>query len=317
MLTATFFAFFGCSSGKRTALTVSDGENDYKLSYDLLRYFTMNYLNEKYSGKTAEDFESDGDLQNALYEDVISSVTKLATYSLLAEKYDVKLTSDEKKEVKNNLKEYKDAYESKDAFKKDLKDNYVTEDALEHIYMLEALWNKLYDHLTDEYTGIFKSDVETIDADIEAGNFFSAEYIAIYYTSENKSERTDDLERMLERVKNGEDMSSLKEENYSVYGEQLVYAHEPVFTYTELNEDYEEIVLSLEIGEYSDVMYVDNVAIIVHRLPLDEAYINNNYNEVIAKYLSRELFRYVEEYAAELEFEFKKKYKDIKLWEMK
>lgn len=317
MLAATLLAFFGCSSGKRTALTVTDGENDYKLTYDLLRYFTMNYMRDKYSDKTAEDFEADEDLQNALYDDVISSVSKLAAYSLLAEKYDVKLASAEKKEVKNTLKEYKNSYESKDAFKNDLKDNYITEDALEHIYLMEALWDKLYDHLTNEYTGIFKSDVETVDADIEAGNFFSAEYIALYYTSENKEDRVADLEEMLEKAKKGGNMSSLKEEKYSIYGEQLVYAHEPIFTYKELNEDYENIVLSLEIGEYSDVKYVDNVAIIVHRLPLDEAYINNNYNEVIAKYLARELFEYVEEYAKGLEFEFKKKYKDIKLWEMK
>lgn len=304
------------TSCSKTALTVSNDDGTFKVSYDLLRYFAMNYING-YENVSAEDFATSEDLQKKLSDNVFASVSDLATYKILAEKYDISLTREEKKAVKNTLKEYKNSYESKEAFKKDLEANFITEKVLEEIYMLQALFDKLYAHLTNEYTGIFRYDNDVIDADIEAGNFFSAEYIVIYYTDDNKEERISELQTMLDDAKGGKSMSVMRDEKYSMYAEQIVYSKEDIFTYTEMNETYENAVVSLEIGAFSEVIDMENAAMIVHRLPLSADYIDKNYNDVIAKYLSREFFEYIEEYSASLVPEFKDKYKDLKLWEMK
>ena len=313
MIIASLCCFTSC---KKTAMTLENEDGKFKISHDLLRYFTMNYLNG-YSDLTAEDFASDETLQNELIDNVSDSICDLATYKLLAEKYDISLTREEKKEVKNTLKEYKKSYESKDAYKKDLEANFLTEKTLEEIYMLQALFDKLFDHLTDEYTGIFKYDNDVIDADIEAGNFFSAEYIVMYYTADNKQERLNELQKMLDSAKGGAQMITMRDEMYEKYGEQLVYNREDIFTYTEMNEVYENAVVSLDIGAFSEVIDMDNAAMIVHRLPLDSDYIDKNYNDIIAKYLSREFFEYIEQYSSALIPSIKEQCKDMKLWEMK
>ncbi len=310
-LLSALLAFSSCSNGKQTVMTVGE----YKVSHDMLRYFVMNYMNG-YDGVSPEDFASDEELQEQLYDNVIGSISELATYSLLAEKYGIKLTKDEKKEIKNTIKEYKNAYDSKSDFKKDMYANYMTEDLIEEIYTVQALCDKLYDYLTNEYTGIFKYDAETIDSDIAAGNFFSAEYVVIYYTEANKEERTAALQNILNKAKNGEKLKELADDGYVTYGQQLAYEHYPLFTYTEKTETFEETVRSLKINEYSDVVDMGNSAMIVRRLPLDSDYIDQNFNTVIAQYLSREFFGHVEEYSKGLEVKFKEKYKDLKMWEM-
>ena len=311
MLLTCVFSLSSCANGKQTVMTVGD----YKVSYDMLRYFVMNYMNG-YEGISPEDFATDEHLQEQLYNNVISSISELATYSLLADKHDIFLTKKEKKEIKNSIKDLRKSYESKKEYKKDLEANYMTEDLLEEIYTLNAKCDKLYDTLADEYYGIFKCDVETIDADIEAGNFFSAEYIVLYYTEENKQERKDALQDILERAESGEKMLDLSDEAFKTYGEHIAYELYPIFTYREKTEVFEETVISIDIGSYSDVVDTVNSFMIVRRLSLDMDYIDKNYNTVIAKYLSREFFGYVEDFAADLEVVFKEKYKDIKMWEM-
>ena len=311
MLFTCLFNISSCANGKQTVMTIGE----YKVSYDMLRYFVMNYMNG-YEGITPEEFASDKHLQQQLYNNVISSISELATYSLLADKHDISLTSNEKKEIKNSIKELRNSYESKKDYKKDLQANYMTEDLLKEIYTLNAKCDKLYDKLADEYTGIFKCDVDTIDADIEAGNFFSAEYIVLYYTDENKQKRKEALQDILEKTEAGEEMRDLSDEAYKTYSEHIAYELYTIFTYQEKTEIFENTVVSLDVGAYSDVVDTGSSYIIVHRLPLDMDYIDKNYNTVIAKYLSREFFGYVEDFAKNLEVVFKEKYKDIKMWEM-
>jgi parvulin-like peptidyl-prolyl isomerase len=85
----------------------------------------------------------------------------------------------------------------------------------------------------------------------------------------------------------------------------------------EMNEDFEKAVEALEIGEYSEVIDLGNAYQIIIRNNLDMDYYNNNYNTVEAQWLAREFFYYVEDFAEDLEVTWKKKYKDIKVWEIK
>ena len=301
-----------CSSGNRTVMTIGD----YNVSYDMLRYFAMNYINS-YEGVSEEDFINNEELQKQLYNNVTASLCEIASYALLAKKHDISLTKDEKKSIKKEIKDIKASYKSKDEYKKDLEANFMTEDVYEEIVRVEALCDKLYDYLTSPGAGMFDSDNETIDADIEKGNFFSAEYSVLYYTEKNKEERKAFMQNMLDTAKSGASLRDLCDDAYVTYGEELAYEFYSAFTYTEKTELFENTVKALDIGEYSKVEDTGNSFLIVRRLDLDEDYIDKNYNTIIAKYLSREFFGYIDNYADSLDIKFKKGYEDLKLWEMK
>ncbi len=312
LLFSTLPILASCSNGgKRTVMTIGD----YKVSYDMLRYFAMNYINN-YEGLTEKDFEESEELQKKLYDNVITSLSEIASYALLAKKHKISLTKDEKKAIKEEFKAAKEAYGSDDAYKKDLEANFMTEDVYLEIMRVEALCDKLYDYLTSPGVGMFKSDNETIDADIEAGNFFSAEYSVIYYTSKNKDERKQFMQQMLDEAKAGAKLRELCDDGYVTYGEELAYEYYSAFTYREKTEIFEETVKSLGVGNYSDVVDTGNSFLVVHRLALSSEYVDKNYNTIIAKYLSREFFGYIDDYAESLDVKFKKGNEDLKLWDM-
>ena len=94
------------------------------------------------------------------------------------------------------------------------------------------------------------------------------------------------------------------------------YCSLPAFTYTEELQYFEDAVRALSVGEVSGVIERSDGFLIVKRLALSQDYINSNYMSIVSSYLTREYNRYMEDYAAGLEIEWKSKYKDLKLWEM-
>jgi hypothetical protein len=112
-------------------------------------------------------------------------------------------------------------------------------------------------------------------------------------------------------------MSSLYDEYRTTYSLGISYNVLGGFTYTQEKEYFETAVTSMEIGDYSDVIEQTDGFVLIHRLPLDETYIEENFISIfVAGYLEREFFGYVEEYAANLQVTYKKKYENLKFWEI-
>lgn len=303
---------FSCSSSPKV---MSIG--DYKVSYDMLRYFVMNYKHG-YEGIAPEDFENDESLQEKLVENTNASLRELAAYYLLAKQYKLKLTDKQKADVETEIENLRFSYADDAAYEADLAKEFVTEEVLREILTISAYCDSLYDYMTDVRNGIFKYDVDTIMGDIEDGNFFSAEYVYIEYSGSDYEEKKALADELLEKINGGMAMAGIFDEYKTEYDLDGEYVKLDTFTYHAQNEYFEEAVVALKEGQCSEVLeFQKGMLIIVKRLPIDDDYVDKNFNTVIGQYLAREFFDYIEEYAEGLSVSYKGKYKDLKYWEMK
>ena len=300
--------FTACSSP--TVLTV--GEE--KVSYDLLRYFVMNYRAE--SGHTAEEFAADETLQKELTEFVESRLKEIMAYQMLADKYDIDITRDEQKALEAELEETKAEYESEEAFEEALEAAYMTEDVYMELQKLQLLASHLYNYLTNEHAGELDCSEATVRADVEAGNFFAAEYLYIYFSAKDKDEKLAFADTLYSRLLAGETMTQLDDEFSATYGLSMERVTLPAFTYTQQDEEFEKIVLSLEIGAYSDPVVRGDGVFIVNRKAIDSKYVDENIDMVIECYKEREFTRLVQATSDAMEITFKSKYESLKYWEM-
>ena len=296
----------GCSAGK-TVMKIGK----LNVSYDMLRYFTKNYMNG-YDGVSEESFRTDDELRKKLDDNVLSSLRELAAYVTLADKYGVKLDRDDKSTVDGKIADMKAEYSDTKAYKKGLEEAYATEAVIRRIYEIQLLCDKLYDRLTDGSDDAFRSDNETIEKDIADGNWFSAEYILITYSSEDKESRREYAEKMLEGMDKNKSLRDLYDKNSTVYGLGISYARIDAFIYTQQKEYFEKAVCALEVGQTSGVTDTVDGFLIVRRLELSQAYIEDKFISVFCVgYLEREFFNLVEKTAGELEISCSKGYENI------
>lgn len=301
-----------CASSSPTVMKI--GKLD--VSYDMLRYFAKGYM-QGYEDIVPEDFMTDPDLQKQLDENVKTSLSELAAYVTLADKYSIKLDKDDKAEIDELMEEMRAEYTDDEAYKAGLDEANATEAVVRRIYEIQKICDKLYEHLTSGTDPYFKSDNATIDADIAAGNWFSAEFILVTYSDEDKESRREYMEGFLDRIEKGDELADIYEDNRTVYGLGIQYEEIGGFTYTQQKEYFEEAVTSLEVGECSELIDGQDGFLIVKRLPLDSEYVDKNYVSVFcAGYLEREFFGLVEETAASLEIKYSKEYADIKFYEI-
>jgi parvulin-like peptidyl-prolyl isomerase len=309
MLAVLTVGFAACGASP-TAVKVGDE----KVSYDLLRYFTMNYRRD--AGYTSEEYAADPKLAEELEKQVYSALREVMAYRALADEFDISLTKEEKQSISDSLEALKGQYADDAAYKKALEEGYLTEEVFVELQELQLLAQRIYNLLTAESNNIIPSDDSTIDADIAAGNFFSAEYLYIYYVESDKAEKLEFANELHGRLLAGEKMKDLDNEYATEYALAMEYVLLNAFTYTQQTEDFEELVLSLKEGEYSKPIVRGDGILIARRLPLSDEYVEKNYNEIIDSYKEREFARYVEAYGEKMEISYQSKYKDLKLWEM-
>lgn len=310
----------GCSDAIDSPVlnrTMTIGE--IHISYDLLRYFVMNsiYNSENIDPDTLAD---DPDMQAELEDNVYDMLRLLAAYVSLAEDYDISVSSRKKSEIKDSIKQSKKNV-GKEAFNAELRANYLTEDVLYQLSLIEELKSGVYDYLINEYTSPIRSDDDTIRQDIANGNWFCAEYIGLTFQSDSgDGKRAELAQEICGRAKAGESMSKLASEYQKIYGlGEVAYMYLGGFTYGQKIQCFEDTILSLEIGEYSEVCdFPKGGYYIAHRLPLDDDYIDANFNsEIRAAYLNREIEKIATARAAELEIKLRDKYADYEFWTMK
>ncbi len=297
-----------CSSP--TALTV--GEE--KVSYDMLRYFVMNYRAE--SGHTAEEFAANEDLQKELNAFVESRLREIMAYQMLAEEYGIDLTRDEQEELETSLEEMKAEYETEEDYKKALADAYMTEDVYMELQRLQLLATHLYNYLTNEHSKQLDCSEATVRKDVEAGNFFAAEYLYIYFSAKDKEQKIEFANTLHSRLLAGESMTDLDDEFSATYGLSMERVVLPAFTYTQQHEDLEKAILGVEIGAYTAPIVRGDGVFIAQRKAVDSDYVDKNIAEVIECYKEREFTRFVDEKSSAMEITFKSKYESLKLWEM-
>lgn len=308
MLAGLSTVFFACSKSSPTVAEIGGVE----ISYNMLRYFAKNYMGDA----TAADYEGNEAMQQELADNVYATLRQLVACQKVADEQELELTDEEEEGIDSQIESMKSSFDSEDAYEEAIAAQFGDEGVLRRILELTLLQDKLYDRLTDQYQGIIRSDDPTVRADIEAGNFFAAEYLFIYYSDNDRAEKLEFAEGLHDRIANGELMADIDREYETTYGLKMDYCLLPCFTYTEELQYFEDAVLALDEGELSEMIERNNGVLIVKRLALDEGYINENFMSVVDSYIAREYTQYMQEYADGLSFEWESDYESLRIWEM-
>lgn len=291
---------------KREVFMTLDGID---VPYDMVRYFVMSYKAEY----TSEEL-SDPKVIDQIEINSLASIKEFYAYKKLARELSITLSSEDKKAIRDTIKEMKAYYDSDKEYNKDQEKYFASDAVIRDIVETELLCDKIYDRLTIGATDDrFKSDNETIDNDLKTDKWFSFEYMYLTFTDENKEERETFMKSARADVASGINMQTICNDNTKLYLSDITYAIDGCFTTTIYNEIYEEKVAELEIGETSEVFTYGNSFCIIRRLSISDDYVSKNYNSIIAQYLAREFFNYVAEIADSLTPVMAEKYEGMRV----
>lgn len=285
-----------CESSENIMLKI--GKN--KVSFDEYRYFYMNYL---------KDLEASDDIVdiNELYVGIEEILKKNYAVYDLADEYKVSLENDDRSYIEEQIEYAKATYTGDITYEDSLAENYLTEDVYRELLLLSQMKYKLYSALSNEYSGIIKSDDATVEADIYE-NFMHAKQIFIDKT--NGKTEADNLSlanQISQKLRNGEDFDTLKAEysdKTTTYDTNSDKAGEYYFTSGEMIKTFEDAVKSLEINEISDVVESSYGYHIIMRLPMEEEYIDKNFEDFRYTYTVRKFNEIIAERAEKLTIEY-------------
>lgn len=303
---------FANEEDARTVLTLGK----YEVPYDEFRYLYMNYKHQIDDGD--ESFwetspEREADILAYVQDALFLNYGTLA----LAEEYDISLTSEEKASILEIEKERIDSIGSEEAFLVALEGSYMSRRVFRYMIELQYIEEKLYDQLTSEMANIIPSDDATVEADI-AANFVRVQQIMIVNDEEDDREENRALaEALAARLQNGEDFEALMSE-YSEDEEVGDPIDGYYFTKGEfaLLPDFDTMAFALEIGEISDVYESLSAFHIIRRMPLEEDYINENFESLRTSYIARCFYEMIDEAARGLELKTTDLYDSVNLTTM-
>lgn len=254
----------------RTALTV----NGTKVSADEMRYILGN-LRRDLAGTGRED---------SLADEAVKQCRRAEAIRRLAKKHKVTLGTDGEKALKERLAAFRGSYADEDAFRNGLKDAYLTEYSLEKMLRSEALWQKLYDSLTDEMSFTIRADDETLLADIKENFRCAGQILILNEEGEDPAENRRIAEEALKRLEGGEDFLKLADELGEDKGMRDSGYY---FTKGQLLEYFEEAAFSLEVGQRTGVVECPLGYAIIERFPMDEKYISSHLETLRTAYKAR------------------------------
>ena len=259
-----------CGKGD-TVLSIG-GED---ISYDMYRYFYMNYSGES-SNYTKEQIQQKS----------IQAISLDVAISKLAEEYDISLSSTEEDSVDSYVEASVANYGGEDAYLEALEKNYLTEELFEYFYSRQLLESKLREYMYNEINNIIKSDDATFEKDLRE-NFMAAKQILIRNDEgDDVNENKELAETILGRLLNGEDFDTLISEYSEDTSAKENYVYH--FTHGQMLSAFEEAVEKTPVNELcSHVVASEAGYHIIMRLPLDEEYVNKNYEDLRTAYKAR------------------------------
>lgn len=283
----------------KTVMTVGD----YKISYDEYKTWYFQYVNNLDWGDDGiwETPDAPFDELKAMIEDTLRNKYAILT---LADKYNIKLTNSDKKELDAWMASYISEQGGEAKFEAWLKEQGYTGKVFrenhEVYYYYDAYLRQLL-----YYDGTFPADDETILRDIE-NNFYRYTWILIPFSqgdiySENRAK----IDMAYSELEAGKDFYDVAEK-YSEWTKNTKIGI--CATIGEKDVDIEKAALELKYGEYSSVIANDEGHCILMRLEIDKEYINSNYDDLVYQSLTRRYNEYVASFASELPITYKSYY---------
>ncbi len=271
----TVLSAVGCSElgeytvNERTVMTV--GEID--VSYDMYKFIYNMTIEEM----TDADWSSAEELEKLKLK-VEDTVKLYCAQMLLFDKYEIGLTSADKEAIDAEIQYYIDEQGGEEKYRNWLSENHISgkyfRSQLERLYYLDPYLREVL------FTGIdnmIKMDDNTVYNDVKE-NFYR--YTQIYVAvGENDNYLTKRLDidaayAELEKGKSFEDVA-LKYSDWTVNTARGVYT-----TAGEKLIQIEEEALSLELGEYGEVIESSEGFHIIKRLELEDEYIWDNLDDL-------------------------------------
>lgn len=306
MVAATLLILLsGCSSEGSEEVMEYEG---YEITEGMYRYWMKRWKDDYVTSYTdVEDTEAFWTAENAAggtNEDYITDViqTRIRYYLVaqaLFDKYELKLTDEEKEAVQSDLSDQIEYYGTRSAFNDYLKETYGMDYAmLEKVYTFEARYTKLYSYLystsgqltatadeLDEYYHNYYARVKYVmflkevryayDEDGNRITDSTGYYTFEELTEEEKAEVTKTANEVYETVKNGGSIDEPFEKYMSEFHEVESYPNGFYITADEYNlhtATVTEAALDMEVGE---VRLVENEScyFVVQKFDLiDKAY---------------------------------------------
>lgn len=283
---------------------------DYEVTYQELRYLTMTYkalLSQKYGDDIFSSVSSEyigeyiNELETAVVKQLTEDYASLAEFEANGIALDDSVTEDY---VDAMVEELKLRYGGIEGYAAYIKECYMTDELVRSKYAFEHCFDRYYDIIAKEY------DREAYDAVLGKEGFVRVRSIFI---RNDKGEKIETNRANAERVRN-EIAAGASIEDY--IGTR--YNQDPSNCDYYFMEDYFERIygISLEIGEVSPVIEIDDCFYIIQRVEFDEAYFELNIESCKQKYIVDKIYKFIDERASKMKFEFNEYGKSIDLWTM-
>lgn len=282
----------------------------YNVAYDFYRFMFNNSIDFFDNGDDSYWTQEGNDVEK-VKEYVLESL--LETYGMfaLADKYEITLSEADLLEIETEVKNAKSGM-TNDEFAKEIATAYMTEELYSFLLKTQKLEYLVYSHITDEASGIIKIDDATLEKEIET-NFARASHILFTFNNESEKQSQKELaEQVLERLKNGEDFETLKEE-YSDDTDLKGNTDGYYFTHGEFKNAFEYAAFELNEGEISEVVTTNVGFHIVKRLPIEDEYVNENFETLRQQCITAKYYDLLKESYKDFKAEYTEEYKKMKL----
>ena len=310
---ATLLCFcVGCTVSKVGDYTVNTETvmkiNGYKVTFDEYRCFYLKAKSELEQGDGTIWYDEDAPFDQ-LNEIVLGTLKRKYATMKLIDKYDIELTSADKEDINNTVSYYMEEHGGETGYRQWLASEGLTGRLFREQYALVYFYDEYLREIL--YTGIddmIKVDDKTVTDDIRE-NFYRYTWIFIPFDeNDNYLDNAKKIEEAHKALESGKDFY----ETADKYSEWM--GNEKIGIYAAKGEKIpllEETALKLENGEYSRVLAMEEGHAILMRLPLDDDYINSNFDDFVYQSATRRYNILLDELAEEAEVEFTKYYETL------
>lgn len=275
--------------------------NGYKVSFDEYRCFYLSAMADLDGGDSSIWREENAPLDK-LKEMTESSIRRKYALMSLIDEYDIKLTDTDRDEINETVAYYIEQYGGEAGFRQWLASGNMTGRIFREQYTLVYYYDE---YLRDVlFTGIddrIKVDDKTVSDDVRE-NFYHYTWIFIPF---------DEKDNYLDNAKKADDAFAELEAGGDFYAVADKYSewtgNETVGIYAAKGEKLElleETALELEIGEYSRVLAMGEGHAILMRLPMDEKYINDHFDDFVYQSATRRYNIMLDELAKQAEVKY-------------
>ena len=218
-----------------------------------------------------------------------------------AEELGLSLTADELDQINQSVQDAIDQAGGEKAFDRQLADQGLDRTLYTYIQTGPQTYYKIFQALYGENGKYTPTDDDV--RDYYHTSYLRTRHIMRYLTDENgepldKNAETELRKQMSDiyaRLKEGEDFGALMNEyneDESINGGTLS------FSYGEMPEDYYQAAIALEPNRFSEVLEEDGCLCIIGRLPLDDAFLNENYDSIREEYTNEAFNKLLVEWKA-------------------